>query len=168
MRGTILPQADKLLKHFSIFVVYLRKETTKANTVVNFLNRFDLSDYFLNCFLGKRSIHSYVQAQLVTLHDGALNQLQISKQLEASWYCVQNPIKKYKQLGRFDHLKHIGRPKTLSGCVIRRLRRLIKGDSRLIGSRISTNLNASLPEPVATRTIRRYLKDLAFEYVIKI
>ena len=45
---------------------------------------------------------------------------------------------------------------------------MIKGDSRLSERKIAPDLNASLPELVTTRTIRRCLKDLAFEGVVKI
>ena len=118
--------------------------------------------------MGKKTIYPYVRAQMVALHYAGLNQVQISKQLKVSRCCVQNAIKKYKQLGQFDDLKHIGHPKKLSGREIRHLKRLVKGDSRLSESKIPTNLNARLSEPVTTRTIRRYLKDLGFEHVVKI
>ena len=118
--------------------------------------------------MGKKFIHPYVRARVVALHNVALNQVQISKQLNVSRSCVENVIKKDKQVGRFDDLKHTGRPKKLSAREIRHLKRLAKGNSRLSASKIATNLNASLPETVTTRTIRRYLKDLAFEYVVKI
>ena len=50
--------------------------------------------------MGKKSIHPYVRAQLVALHDDGLNQVQVSKQLKVSRCCVQNVIKKDKQLGQ--------------------------------------------------------------------
>ena len=78
-----------------------------------------------------------------------------------------NIIRKYKQLGRFDDLKYTGCPIKLSGHEIRHLKGLAKGDSRLSMSKIATNLNTSLAESVARRTIRSYLKDLDFEYVVK-
>ena len=104
----------------------------------------------------------------MVLHDAALNQVQISKQLKLSRCCVQNGIKKDKQLGRFDDLKHTRRPKKLSDREIRHLKGLINGDSRITERKIVTDLNASLPEPVTTRARRRYLKDLVFKYVVKI
>ena len=64
---------------------------------------------------------------MVVLHDAALNQVQISKQLNVSRCCVQNAINKDKQLGRFDNLKHTRHPKKLSGREIRHLKRLVKG-----------------------------------------
>ena len=118
--------------------------------------------------MGKKSIYPYVRVQVVALHDAALNQLRIPKQLKTSRCCSQNVIKKYKQLDRFDDLKHTGHSKKLSGRDICYLKRLVQGSSRLSASKIATNLNDSLPEPVTTRTIRGYLKDLAFEYVVKI
>ena len=61
----------------------------------------------------KKSIHSYIRAHVVVLDNAALNQVQISKQLKASRSCAQHAIKKYKQLGRFDDLKHTGHKKTV-------------------------------------------------------
>ena len=78
-----------------------------------------------------------------------------------------NIIRKYKQLGRFDDLKHTERPKKPSGHEIRHLKGLIKEHSRLSASTIATNLNASLPESVTIRAIQRYLKDLDYEYVVE-
>ena len=83
--------------------------------------------------MGKKSIHSYVRAQVVALHDATLNQLQISERLKVSWCCIQTAINKYKQFGRFDDLKHTERPKKLFCCEIRRLKRLVKVDSHLRG-----------------------------------
>ena len=57
--------------------------------------------------MGKKSTHSYVRVQVVLLHNDALNQFQISKQFKFSRCCVQNAIKNYQQLDRFDDLKHI-------------------------------------------------------------
>ena len=115
----------------------------------------------------KKSIRPHTRAQIVSLHDASLSQLQISNQLEVSWCCVQNAISKYKQLDQFDDLKHTERPKKLSDREIRHSKRLIKGDFRSSTSKIATDLNAILPELVITRTMRRYLKDPAFEYVVK-
>ena len=116
----------------------------------------------------RKSIHLYVRVHMVTSHDTAPNQSQTSKQLKVSRCCVEDAILKYEHLGRFDDLKHTGRPKKLSGREIRDLRRLLRGDSCLSSRKIATNLNASLLRPVITKTIPRYLKDLAFEYVVKI
>ena len=103
----------------------------------------------------------------MVLHNAVLNQVQISKQLKASRCYVQNAIKKYKQQRRFDVLKYTERPKKLSDCEIRYLKRLVKGEFRFSESEIAMNFKANLPEPVTTRTRRTYLKDLAFEYVVK-
>ena len=82
--------------------------------------------------------------------------------------CVQNAIREYKKLCRFDDLQHTGRPKKLSGREIRHLKRLVKGDSRISASKIASDLNTSSPKPVTTRTVRQYLKELGFEYVVKV
>ena len=91
----------------------------------------------------KKSIHPYVRAQMIVLHDAALKQVQISKQLNVSRYCVHNAINKDKQLGRFNDLKHTGRTKKLSAREIRHLKRLVNGDSRLSANKIATDLNAN-------------------------
>ena len=69
----------------------------------------------------------------------------LSKQLMVSQDCVQSAIKKYKQLDRFNDLKHTGRPKKLSDREICHLKRLVKAGSLFSVSKIATNLNASLP-----------------------
>ena len=48
------------------------------------------------------------------------------------------------------------------------LKRLIKGDPCLSATEVASDLNASLPKLVTTRTVLIYLKELAFEYVIKV
>ena len=118
--------------------------------------------------MGKKRVHPNIRDQAAVLHDAGLNQVQISKQLKVSRCCVQNAIKKYKKLRRFDDLRHTGRPKKLSGREIRHLKRLVKGDSRISWSKIASDLNTSLPKPVTTRAVRRYLKELGFEYVVKV
>ena len=118
--------------------------------------------------MGKKPVHPNIRAHVAALHDAGLNQVQISKQLKASRCCVQNAIKKYKKLRRFNDLQHTGRPKKLSGREIRHLKRLVKGDSRISSSKIASDFNTSLPKPVTTRTVRRYLKELGFEYVVKV
>ena len=118
--------------------------------------------------MGKKSIHPYFRVQVVVLHDVALNWIQISKQLKFSWCCVQNAIKKYKQLGWFDALKHTGRPKKLLRSWDSTFKKIGQRNSRLSASKIAMNLNTSLSELVTTRIIRRYLKDLDFEYLVKI
>ena len=105
---------------------------------------------------------------MVALHDAALNQVWISKQPKISQYCVQNPIKIYKQLSGFDDLKHTGCPGKLSDLEIRHLKRLIKGNFLLSASKVTTGLSASLLEPGTIRAIQRHSKDLAFEYPVKI
>ena len=65
-------------------------------------------------------------------------------------------------------MQHTGRLKKLSGCEIRHLKRLVKGDSRISSSKIESDFNTSLPKPVTTRTVRRYLEELGFEYVVKV
>lgn len=118
--------------------------------------------------MGKKPSDPHIRAQAVALHDAGLNQVQISKQLKVSRCCVQNAIKKFKQLGIYKDLKHTGRPKKINGRDLRHLKRLVTGDARLSASRITSDLNSSLVKPVSIFTVRRYLKDLGYEYVVKI
>ena len=59
----------------------------------------------------KNPVSSFVQAQVVPLHDAGFNQVQISKQRNISRRCVENAINKYKCLGTYDDSKGSGRPK---------------------------------------------------------
>ena len=118
--------------------------------------------------MGKKPVDSIVRTQAVALFDAGLNQVQISKQLKISRHCVQNAIKKFKETGQYKDLKRTGRPKKIPDRSVRHLKRLVKGDVRLSAAKITSDSNASLPKPVSTRTVRRYLRDLGFEYVVKI
>ena len=51
---------------------------------------------------------------------------------------------------------------------VRHLKRLGKDDGRFSAAKITSDLNASLSKPVSARTVRRYLRDLGYEYVVKI
>ncbi len=44
----------------------------------------------------------------------------------------------------------------------------MKEDYRLSASKITSDLNNCLPKPVSVVTVRRYLKNLGFEYAVKI
>lgn len=118
--------------------------------------------------MGKKASNPFIRAQVVALQKAGLNQVQISQQLKISRCCVQNAIKKFKVLGRFDDLKRSGRPKKLTNRGLRHLKRLVKGDSRLNARLITPDLNNSLSEPVSIVTVRRYLKKLGYEYAVKI
>ena len=101
------------------------------------------------------------------MHDTGFNEVQISKQLNIFRCCVQNLLNKYKRLGKYDDSKRAGRPKRLDAHGFWHLKQLVKDDARLSTTKIASDLNASLPNPVTTRTVRAYLKKLTFEYVIK-
>ena len=70
--------------------------------------------------MGKKPVDQLVRAQVVALHDAGFNQVQISKQLKISGCCVQNAIKKYKELDRYDDRKRSGRPKKILNRDIRK------------------------------------------------
>jgi transposase len=118
--------------------------------------------------MGKKPVSGCVRAQAVALHDAGLSQVEISKQLGISRCCVQNAVKKYEETGSFDDKSRSGRPRKVNSRDIRHLKRLVKGETRLSASKIATDLNSSLPKPVTTRTVRNYLRELGYEYVVKI
>ena len=117
--------------------------------------------------MGKRSIESYVRAQAVPLYQSGLNLSKIWKQLQVSRCCVRNAITKFEECTKFDDMKRSGRPKSLSDRNIRELKKLVQGDNRLSAAKITTDLNMSLFKPVSKRTVRRDLKKLSYEYVVK-
>ena len=103
-----------------------------------------------------------------SLDDAGSYQVQISKQLDISNCCIQNAINKYKQLGTYEGSKRSGRRKKPDGRCFRHLKRLIKGNACLSAMNITSDLNISLPKPATTRTGRTYLKELGFEYLVKV
>ena len=104
----------------------------------------------------------------VQVHNAGFNQVQISKQLNISRCCVQNATHKYKRLGTYDDSKRSRRPKELDVQGFRHLKRLVKGDARLSATKIASCVSASLPKPETTRTVPTYLKELVFEYLVKV
>ena len=116
----------------------------------------------------KRPVYSIVRAQVVALSDTGLSQVQISRHLNISGHCVQNAIEKYNETDRYNDLQRTSCPKKIEIRNIRHLKRLVKVDVRLNVTKFASDLNGSLPKLVTTRTIRRYLGDLGFEYIVKI
>ena len=118
--------------------------------------------------MGKKPVDSIVRAEAVAFSDAGLNQVEISRQLNISKHCVQNAVKKYKETRQYNDFPRTGRPKEIPNRGVRHLKRLVKDDGCLSAATITSDLTASLPKPVSTRTVRRYLQDLGYEYVVKI
>ncbi|CAF3791826.1 unnamed protein product [Rotaria socialis] len=118
--------------------------------------------------MGKKPVDSSVRPQAVALPYAGLNQTQIARQRNISRHCVENAIKKYKKTGQYNDFLRTGRPKRIPSCGVRHLKRLVKDDRRISAAKITSDVNASLPKPVSTRTVRRYLRDHGYEYVFKI
>ena len=119
--------------------------------------------------MGRKTVSSFGgEAQVVASHDAGFNQVQVSKQLNISRCCVQNTINKEKYLGTHESSKRSERPKKLDERDFRHLKRLVKGNAPLSTTKIASNLNASLPKPVTTRTVRTYLNELGFECMVKV
>ena len=104
-------------------------------------------------FVKKKAVSSCTRAQMIALHYAGFNEAEISKQLIISHRCVHNAINKYEHLGIYDNSKRSARPKKLDEWDFRHLKRLVKGDACLNVTKIASDLNASLPKPVTTRTI---------------
>ena len=113
--------------------------------------------------MGKISVDSIVRAQAVASFDSGLNQVRISRQLNISGHCVQNAVKKYKDIRQYNDFPCTGRPKRIPNRGVRHLKRLVKDDGRLSTAKITSDSNASLPKLVSTRMVRRYLRDLGYE-----
>ena len=116
----------------------------------------------------KETVSSFVRVQVVALHGTGFNQVHISKQLNILLCCVKNAINKYKHLGIYEGLKRSERPKKVYAQNLRCLKRLVKGDAHLNATKTASDLNASLPKSVTTQIVRTYLKELGFEYVVKV
>ena len=117
--------------------------------------------------MGRKPVDSIVRAQAVALSDSGLNQVQISRQLNISRHCVQNAVKKYKEARQYNDFPSTGRPKKFQIVAFDIGRDWSRMMDVLVRAKITSDLNASLPKPVSTRTIHRYLRDLGYEYVVK-
>ena len=121
--------------------------------------------------MGKRAIDSHVRAQAVALYNNSKTKMsmnEVAMQLNVSKTCVFNAIKKHKETGEFTDKERTGRPKRLGERDQRHLKRLVKGENRLSMSKITRDLNESLPKPITSRTVFNYLKKLGYEYKVKL
>ncbi|CAF1597481.1 unnamed protein product [Adineta ricciae] len=118
--------------------------------------------------MGRKPIDPFARAQIVALHNAGFKQVDISTHLGKSRCCVQNAIRKFKNHGHYNDMKRSGRPKKISGSDICYLKRLVRGDVRLSASKVTSELNISLSNPVSVVSVRRYIKDLGYEYVVKL
>jgi transposase len=113
-------------------------------------------------------ISKCIRAQTVALHEAGLSQLEISKQLGISRCRVQNAIRKFKETGPYDENKRSRRIRKINGRDIRHLKRSVKLENRLSASKITADLNNSLPKLVTTCTVRNYLRKLSDEYAVEL
>ena len=109
----------------------------------------------------------YISLPSFLVRKHVLMVLLLSRQLNISRHCVQNAVKKYKT-HQYNDFPRTARPEKIPNRGVPHLRRLVKDNGRLSAAKITSDLNASLPKPVSTRTVRRYLRDLGYEYVVKI
>ena len=118
--------------------------------------------------MDKRPVEPYVHAQVVALCQSGLNLSKISKQLQVSRCRVRNAVTKFEEYAKLNGMKRSGLPKSLSDRNVRELKRLVQGDNWLSATKITTDLNMSLSQPMSKRAVRRYLKNLGYEYAVKI
>ena len=76
--------------------------------------------------------------------------------------------KKFRDQGIYNDLKRSGRPTKVFARDLRHLKRLVKGDARLSAAKLTSDLSASFPKSVTARIVRNYLKELGFEYTVKV
>ncbi|UJR08074.1 hypothetical protein I4U23_012351 [Adineta vaga] len=117
--------------------------------------------------MGKKPVDPFVRAQTVALDNAGFKQVDTSTRLEISLCFVQNAITKFKNDGHYNDMKRSGRPKKITGDDIRYLKKLVRGDVRPSASKVTSELNISLPNPVSVVPVPRYLKYLGYEYVVK-
>ena len=110
-------------------------------------------------------VDSIVRAQAVVLFDSGLNQVQISRQLNISRHCVQNTVKKYKETRQYNVFSRTGRPKRFQIVAFDIWSDWSRMMDVLARLKITSDLNGSLPRPVSTRAVRRYL---GYEYIVKL
>ena len=104
----------------------------------------------------------------MALHQTGLDLSRISEQLNISRCCVRNAIKKFEEHGIYEDLKRSSRSKALSNRNMRDLKRLVKGEDRLSVAKIRKDLNTNLLKPISRETVHRYLKNLGYEYAVKV
>ncbi|CAF1529926.1 unnamed protein product [Adineta steineri] len=118
--------------------------------------------------MGRKPINEIKRAQAVALFDAGFTISDVARQLDISWTCVKNAIKRYHAHATFKDLPRTGRPSKITQRTARHIKRLTKGKNRLNSHIITQRLNNSLPQYVSTRTVRRHLHKLGYRYVAKV
>jgi hypothetical protein len=107
----------------------------KRDTVLYLFDIFSLSHCYQSLSMGKEPVDLTVCAQVVARHGPGLSQIPILQQLKVLRCCVQNVIKKCKQLDRYDNRKYTECQKNLSSREFRHLKKLVRGDSPALALR---------------------------------
>ncbi|CAF3367541.1 unnamed protein product [Rotaria sp. Silwood2] len=118
--------------------------------------------------MGKKSVSEYKRAQAVALFDAGFTISDAARQLNISWTCIKNAVKRYRKHGTFKDLSRKGRPSRLTPRTVRHLKRLTTGTNRANANVITQKLNDSLTQCVSSRTVRRYLHKMGYIFTKKI
>ncbi|CAF1495238.1 unnamed protein product [Adineta ricciae] len=118
--------------------------------------------------MGRKSINETKRAQAVALFDAGFKISKIADQLNISWTCAKNAVKRYSTYGTYKDRPRTGRPMKITKRGDRYIKRLTKGGDRANSNLITQNLNESLPQRVSARTVQRHLHKLGYKYAAKI
>ncbi|CAF1467570.1 unnamed protein product [Adineta steineri] len=117
--------------------------------------------------MGKKTINEIKRAQAVALFDAGFSIADVARQLDISWTCVKNAIKRFRTHATFKDLPRTGRPSRITQRTARYIKRLTKGENRLNSHVITKKLNNSLPKHISKRTVVRNLHKLGYSYAAK-
>jgi transposase len=99
--------------------------------------------------MGRKSISENTRAQAVALFDAGFTISRVTCQLNVSWTCVKNAVKRDREHGTFKDLPQTGRPLKITSRAARLFKRLTHGGNRENAHIITQNLNDSLSQRVS-------------------
>ncbi|CAI2184893.1 13523_t:CDS:1 [Funneliformis geosporum] len=97
--------------------------------------------------------------RIIGAYLSGIRQRVISTQLNIPTSTVSDIIKKYKKTGSSEPRQRSGRPKILSECDTRALKRIVRTDRFSPLGNVTDKLNTSLDATVHYNTVRSYLHD---------
>ncbi|CAF1205919.1 unnamed protein product [Rotaria sordida] len=93
----------------------------------------------------------YKHAQTIALFDTGFTISHVGHQLNISWTCVKNAIKRYCEHGTFKDLSRMGRPSKITPRTAHHLKRLTNGENQANVNIITQKLNDSSTWCVSSR-----------------
>ena len=111
---------------------------------------------------GRKEIHVEVKKLIIKWHFKGKTSREIADLLDSTNSTISRIIKRYKSAGSLENLKRSGRLRIFDHRDVRKLRRILSNNRRMIMNRVVQEFNICRAIEASTSTIKRYIYELGF------